>query len=104
MLKIIVIPAVFAFAVSPAAAIAQTANPSSSLEHQKLTPSTPNSGAGIPGQPGNKNGPPANAAGTTGSASSPNVSPSKEDAAKVPGKPGGKSGPPVMPPSGSTSK
>lgn len=104
MLKIIVIPAVFAFAILPATAIAQTTNPSPNLEHQKVTPNTPNSGAGIPGQPGNKNGPPANAAGTTGSANSTAVSPSQEDAAKVPGKPGGKSGPPVMPPSGSSSK
>ena len=99
MLKITIIPAAFAFAFLSAAASAQTTTPSPSLQHQEVTPNTPNSGAGIPGQPGNKNGPPADAAGTTGSGSAPDVSPSKKDASKVPGKPGGKSGPPVMPPS-----
>lgn len=102
MLKIIVIPAACALVALPLAATAQTTTPSPNLEKNQAAPTTPNSGAGIPGQPGNKNGPPAKS-GTTGSAN-PAAVPSSKDAAKVPGKAGGKSGPAVRAPSGSTSK
>ncbi len=103
MLKIMLIPAAVAIATLPVVTLAQTTTPSPNLENGKVMPTAPNSGAGIPGQPGNKNGPPAKS-GTTGAANSATTPLSKEDAAKVPGKPGGKSGPPVMPPSGSTAK
>jgi hypothetical protein len=62
-------------------------------------PTSPNSGAGIPGQPGNKSGPavkPPSA--TTGSGVDAGVG-RNQDAAKVPGLPGSKSGPAVRPPS-----
>jgi hypothetical protein len=51
-----------------------------------------NSGAGVPGQPGNKPGPPAYRDQNTGQAS--------PDQSKVPGQPGNKSGPAVQPPKG----
>ncbi|WP_338832420.1 hypothetical protein [Bradyrhizobium sp. 27S5] len=54
-------------------------------------PSAQNSGTGISGAPGNKNGPPANAA-TTGS-SNPAVL--QQDSSGMKGLPGNKSGPPA---------
>ena len=56
-------------------------------------PSAQNSGAGIAGAPGNKNGPPAHS-GTVGSASQ-NQSVQEQDPANVKGLPGNKSGPPA---------
>jgi len=75
-------------------AFAQTDKPNVSV------PSANNSGAGIPGQPGNKNGPPANR-GTVGSttANPQNPTVSNQDAANVKGLPGNKSGPPAKKPS-----
>ncbi len=63
---------------------------------------TPNPGAGVFGQAGNKNGPVANSPGTqaTNENSQQNEAVSEQDSAKIPGKPGGKSGPAVNPPSG----
>jgi hypothetical protein len=59
-----------------------------------------NSGAGIPGQPGNKSGPTANSSsGTVGSTGNAPAQSSTQDASKVPGLPGSKSGPSVRPPS-----
>jgi hypothetical protein len=52
-------------------------------------PSAQNSGAGVSGAPGNKNGPPANA--TTGAS---NSSVQQQDSSGVKGLPGNKSGPP----------
>src|SRR4051812_12670595 len=58
-----------------------------------------NSGAGIPGQPGNKSGPTANSSsGTVGSTGNAPAQSSTQDASKVPGLPGSKSGPSVRPP------
>jgi hypothetical protein len=63
-------------------------------------PSANNSGAGIAGQPGNKNGPAPNK-GTVGAATnSENPTVSNQDAANVKGMPGNKNGPPAKPPSG----
>ncbi len=56
-------------------------------------PSAQNSGAGIAGAPGNKNGPPARQ-GTVGSNSS-NLSVQEQDFSNVKGLPGNKSGPPA---------
>src|SRR3954453_1245939 len=64
-------------------------------------PSANNSGAGIAGYPGNKNGPAANK-GTVGSSQATNpVSPTvgNQDAAKVRGLPGNKNGPAAKKPS-----
>jgi hypothetical protein len=60
-------------------------------------PSANNSGAGIAGQPGNKNGPAPNK-GTVGSATNQeNPAVSNQDPANVKGLPGNKSGPPAKP-------
>ena len=58
------------------------------------TPTPPNSGAGIAGQPGGKSGP---AAKTT--AGDDQRNPMTLDTSKIQGKPGSKSGPAVKPPS-----
>jgi len=58
MQKFIVGPVTLVIAMLPAVAIAQTTNPNSQ-GIQSVQPASPNSGAGIPGQPGNKSGPPA---------------------------------------------
>ncbi len=62
----------------------------------------PNSGAGISGQAGNKNGPAASPSGTQANNQNgqQNETVREQDSAKIPGKPGGKSGPAVNPPSG----
>ena len=82
-------------AMFPAGAIAQKTGPDSQAI-QSVQPTSPNSGAGIPGQPGNKSGPPAKKPETTGSDA--NSKPS-QDVSKIPGKPGSKSGPAVRSPS-----
>jgi hypothetical protein len=58
------------------------------------TTGTPNSGAGVPGQPGNKSGPGVKQ-GQTLSGQSTGIS---QDQSKVPGLPGNKSGPAERPP------
>jgi hypothetical protein len=58
------------------------------------TTGTPNSGAGVPGQPGNKSGP-AVKPGQTPSGQSTGIN---QDQSKVPGLPGNKSGPAEKPP------
>jgi hypothetical protein len=81
--------------------VAALASPAMS---QSTTPSgagqAPNSGAGVPGQPGNKSGPPPQRPGTMGAGSTtqaPGNTP--QDASKIPGQPGGKSGPAAKSPS-----
>jgi len=83
-----------AFTMLALPAFAQTDKPNVSV------PSANNSGAGISGLPGNKNGPPANR-GTVGSstANPQNPTVSNQDAANVKGLPGNKSGPPAKKPS-----
>ncbi len=78
-------------------AFAQTNQPGVSV------PSAQNSGAGIPGYRGNKNGPAAAPqGGTVGSAARPdNPTVRNQDPAHIQGLPGNKSGPPARPPSGS---
>jgi hypothetical protein len=68
---------------------------------QSPAPTAPNSGAGIPGQPGNKNGPAAKPPGSTGAVSSDQQGSAarNQDASNIPGQPGSKSGPAVAPPS-----
>ena len=66
MQKLFVAPLALAIAGLPVISIAQTTSPSSQ-DRQSVTPTSPNSGAGIPGQPGNKSGPGAKRSGTTGS-------------------------------------
>jgi len=82
-------------AALPLAAIAQTTN-SGASDRRSLTPTTPNSGAGIPGQAGNKSGPAPKQLGTTGSDVN---SATSTDTSNIPGKAGGKSGPATRSPS-----
>jgi hypothetical protein len=68
---------------------------------QNAQQTSPNSGAGISGQPGSKSGPAAKPpSATTGSGVDAGQG-RNQDATKVPGLPGNKSGPAVMPPSSS---
>ncbi|WP_407159671.1 hypothetical protein [Bradyrhizobium sp. STM 3557] len=82
--------------------VSATAVSAQNVQPNSAPPSAQNSGAGIQGAPGNKNGPPAKS-GTVGSSSSstmdrqnPNVS--AQDPANVKGLPGNKSGPAVKKP------
>ena len=88
MPKSVIGPIALLFAMFPAVAIAQTANPNPQ-DTQSAQPITPNSGAGIPGQPGNKSGPVAKKPETTGSEANRPT----QDTSNIPGKPGSKSGP-----------
>jgi hypothetical protein len=56
-------------------------------------PSAQNSGAGIAGQPGNKNGPAARPGDTVGSSSGANSTVPQQDTSNIKGLPGNKSGP-----------
>lgn len=67
-------------------------NRADSTNSAAAAPSAQNSGAGIAGAPGNKNGP--SPQGTVGSAS-PNLSVQEQDSSNVKGLPGNKSGPPA---------
>ncbi len=108
MLRLLASALALALVSSPA--LSQTSNPSGS--GQVTVPSGQNSGAGIPGQPGNKNGPPAKAPSETtgaGASAPPEANPNndsirQQDPAKIPGMPGNKSGPAVRPPSDSSAK
>jgi hypothetical protein len=94
--------AALAFAAMATSAMAQTGN---SLEAGQMI--AQNSGAGVAGQPGNKNGPAAKppsgtvgAGAGTGSSQAPaNDTSRPQDTSKVPGLPGSKSGPAVKSPS-----
>lgn len=61
-------------------------------------PSAQNSGTGVAGAAGNKNGPAADK-GTVGSAAGSNLSVQEQDPSNVKGLPGNKSGPPAKTPS-----
>jgi hypothetical protein len=81
----------FALMMSTLTALSEPAKP------ENLVPSAQNSGAGIAGFPGNKNGPAAKP-GTFGfGAPTYNLSVAEQDPSNVKGLPGGKSGPPVQP-------
>ena len=85
---------VFSLVVTALPAVAQTSN-----NPGVSSPSAQNSGAGISGYPGNKNGPPAK--GTVGSSSSTSQENTvrQQDSSKIQGMPGNKSGPPAKQPS-----
>ncbi len=86
-----------------ACALIAFANPlfAQTSDSKTTTPSVQNSGAGISGYPGNKNGPAAEK-GTVGSAATGQQNPEvrEQDSSKIQGLPGNKSGPAVKPPSG----
>ena len=88
--------ATLALAAIASPAMSQTTTPSGA--GQATMPSGPNSGAGIQGQPGNKNGPAARSpSATSGAGASSPQSPATQDASKVPGLPGNKNGPAAKP-------
>jgi hypothetical protein len=87
-----------------AAVLAMLAMPAMAQSTGTNSPSAHNSGAGIAGQPGNKNGPAAKPGQDQTATSQANSATSLQDPSKIPGKPGGKSGPAVMPPSKSANK
>ena len=64
-------------------------------------PTSPNSGAGISGQPGGKSGPAVKPSDATTGSGVDSGQGRNQDAAKVPGLPGSKSGPAVKSPSNS---
>ncbi|MCA1411736.1 hypothetical protein I6F30_11370 [Bradyrhizobium sp. NBAIM20] len=87
---------VLASAMLAPAAFAQTTKPDVSS-----APSAQNSGAGIAGQPGNKNGPAAKPGETVGSSSTlnqQNPTVQQQDTSNIKGLPGNKSGPPAKKP------
>jgi hypothetical protein len=97
MLRVLMGTAVFAMLTL--AASAQNTAPQGG--GQVTVPSGQNSGAGIPGKPGNKSGPAVKPSGeTTGSdMSDHNRAVRQQDSSKIPGQPGNKSGPSAKPPS-----
>lgn len=80
-------------ASSGPAALAQTTKPDASA-----APSAQNSGTGIAGQPGNKNGPATKPADTVGTSSGTNSTVQQQDTSNIKGLPGNKSGPAVKKP------
>jgi hypothetical protein len=88
MPKFVVGPIALLFVILAAVVIAQTVNPKPQGT-ESAQPIRPNSGAGIPGQPGNKSGPAARKPETTGS----DANRPAQDTSNIPGKPGSKSGP-----------
>ena len=87
-----------AFVVSATSALAQGGQ-----QQTTQPPSAQNSGAGIQGAPGNKNGPTATDSGTVGSSSTTTINRhnpdvSAQDPSNVKGMPGNKSGPPAKKP------
>ncbi|WP_247528718.1 hypothetical protein [Bradyrhizobium sp. 199] len=87
--------ATLALAATAPAALAQT------KPDVSAAPSAQNSGAGIAGQPGNKNGPAAKPGDTVGASSSmnqQNPTVQQQDTSNIKGLPGNKSGPPARQP------
>lgn len=94
-MKMIASTLAIALALLTNAATAQTTKPDASS-----APSAHNSGAGIAGQPGNKNGPAVKPGDTVGSSSTQqNSTTSQQDPSNIKGLPGNKSGPAVKQPS-----
>ena len=91
-----------AIALMTVPALAQSSSGSTGQTPQATSP---NSGAGVQGEPGSKNGPPAQTSETTGANSSMgNAGKTPQDASKIPGMPGNKSGPAPRKPSDSSAK
>jgi hypothetical protein len=94
MMKWIVITTAIAATFSANAALSQTTKPDVSS-----APSAQNSGAGIAGAPGNKNGPavkPGETVGSTMNQQNPTVQ--QQDTSNIKGMPGNKNGPPANKP------
>ncbi|MET3907084.1 hypothetical protein ABID59_001415 [Bradyrhizobium sp. S3.3.6] len=95
-MKLIASAIVIALATSSAMAAPQTGR----LDLSVSVPSAQNSGAGIPGFAGNKNGPAVHRGMTVGSTAAKdqaNPAIKNQDTAEIAGLPGSKSGPPAKP-------
>jgi hypothetical protein len=95
-MRYLIVTATLAIALLPHVTRAQT-NTGNAQPDATTATSAGNSGTGITGAPGNKNGPAATSDTTTGSNAQPNSTVQQQDSAKVKGLPGGKSGPAVKP-------
>ena len=95
-MKMIAGAAILALRTSALPALAQSTNNPGANSPNVTVPSGQNSGAGIQGYPGNKNGPAARS-GTVGSATGNSDNPTvrQQDPSKIQGMPGGKNGPPA---------
>ena len=93
VMKLIISAVALTLAMSAGAASAQD-------KPQVTAPSAQNSGAGIQGAPGNKNGPAAQkgTVGSTATKSENDQTVKDQDTANIKGKPGNKSGEPVRKP------
>jgi opacity protein-like surface antigen len=91
-MKLLQAATMLALIASPALAAQNTTTPSNNA------PSAQNSGAGISGQPGGKDGPASTMQGGASNSNQTNPTTRLQDTSKIPGKAGGKSGPAVMPP------
>jgi hypothetical protein len=93
-MRFIATPLVLALALSGPAVLAQSTTPNVSG-----APSAQNSGAGVAGQPGNKNGPAVKPGETVGAGSNQqNPTVQQQDTSNIKGLPGNKSGPPAKQP------
>src|ERR1700757_5402346 len=86
-MKLLQAAALLVLIASPAFAAENITTPSNNV------PGPQNSGAGIAGQPGGKNGPAAKVQGQVANSDQTNSTTRLQDTAKIPGKAGGKSGP-----------
>jgi hypothetical protein len=89
--------AAIAFVTFPV--MTQTSSAQTSSPGQMPQATSPNSGAKVEGDAGNKNGPPASSETTGAGADANNAQKTPQDVSKVPGLPGNKSGPPARRPS-----
>jgi hypothetical protein len=92
-MKLVVSAVAVALTISTGIAFAQSNKPGVSV------PSGQNSGAGIPGSPGNKNGPAPGTVGSSATTDQTNPTVKSQDPANIKGLPGNKSGPAAKPPS-----
>ncbi|MDQ2081272.1 hypothetical protein RA307_13865 [Xanthobacteraceae bacterium Astr-EGSB] len=79
--------------------LSHTSSPRTSSPGEMPQTTSPNSGAKVEGDAGNKNGPPASSETTGAGADANNAQKTPQDVSKVPGLPGNKSGPSVRRPS-----
>lgn len=96
-MKLILPAAALALTFSMSAALGQTNLGQTNKPDASTAPSAQNSGAGIAGAPGNKNGPAVKPGETVGS-SQQNTTVQQQDTSNIKGLPGNKNGPPAKKP------
>jgi hypothetical protein len=95
-MRYLIVTAILGVALLPQMTQAQT-NTGNAQPNATTAPSAGNSGTGISGAAGGKNGPAASSDTTSGSNTQSNPTVQQQDSANVKGLPGGKSGPAVKP-------